>query len=115
MVEIRINTNPPPQGPRQLLTAEAILRYLITDDEKMDTCIMCKPVNLQLITTDHNLYEALGSIKEYDTFKLNKLTKLLEVADVVPYKQTNRMAKPILKDERVEEIRKRALAQDKQN
>jgi len=114
MVEIRINVGPQQGGPRQMLSAEAILRYLITEDEKMDTTIMCKPANLQLITTDHNLYQALGSIKEYDEFKLNKLTKLLEVTDVIPYKQANRKEKPVLKDQRVEEIRKVAL-QNKQN
>ena len=108
-MEIRINTQP--RKHRHLLKAEDILRYLIANDEKVDTHIMCKPNNIDLITTDYSLYEAMGSIKPYDEFKLNKLTKLLEVVDITTYRHANRKEKPILKDERVEELRKLALKQ----
>lgn len=92
-----------------MLTAETILRYLIGNDDKIDTLVMCKPNDIELITTDHNIYEAMGSVTEHDNVKLNKLTKLLEVVDIVSYKEINRADKPILKEDRVEVLRKAAL------
>lgn len=91
------------------LKAEAILKYLIGDDDKIDTLITCKTSDVDLVTTDLDIYEALGSIKEYDNFNFNKLKKLFEVTDIVSYKSLRKQEKPILKDERVEELRKLAL------
>lgn len=113
MVEIKINASQSQntsQKQRYLVTAETILKYLISDDEKLDTLIMCKPETIELITTDFNLYEALGSVKPYDSARWNKLTKFLEVVDVVSHKETAKKEKVILKEERVEEIRKNALS-----
>lgn len=92
-----------------VLLASAILRYLITDDEEMDTLIMCKGTRLNLVTTDKAVYEALGSVKPYDGFKLNKLVKLFEVCRI---KWANE--KKILTDERVQELRGAALKQAKE-
>ena len=86
------------------LNSELILKYLIGNDDKSDTLIMCKSSEISLVTTDQALYEALGSIKQYDDFKLNKLVKLLEVVKVQSIG-----GKSILKEEKVEELRKKAL------
>jgi hypothetical protein len=88
-----------------IIRPEAILRYLITDDDKMDTLIMCKGEQLNLSTTDYDIYEAMGSVKPYDNFKLNKLVKFFQVVDI----QGCGKKKEILKEERVEELRKLAL------
>ena len=106
---MKIEINNAPRKQRMFLSPEAILRYLISDNEKLDTLIMCKSSEIDLFTSDHNIYEAIASIKPYDSFKLNKLAKLLEVAGVVPHNKT----KEILKHERVEEIRKIALSESK--
>lgn len=106
-MEIRINMQS--RSNRHILRAVDILSYLIGNNEKIETLVICKPNNLELITTDQDLYEALGCIKPYDEFKLNKLTKLLEVTDVISQKYANRKQKTILKDERVEELRKLVL------
>jgi len=86
------------------LSPELILKYLIGNDDKIDTIIMCKSSQMNLAITDSALYEALGSIRQYDDFKLNKLVKLLEVVKVQSVG-----GKSILKEDRVEEIRKKAL------
>ena len=90
---------------KMIIKPEAILRYLITDDDKMDTLIMCKGEQLNLITTDYSLYEAMGSVKPYDNFKLNKLVKFFQVVDI----RGCATRKEILKDGRVEELRMLAL------
>ncbi len=92
-----------PEKKKLLLKPEAILRYLISADEDMENLIFFRSSDVDIITTDRNVYEALGSVKPYDEFKLNKLAKLFEVVEVQPQE------KVILKDERVEEIRKNAL------
>ena len=90
---------------KMMIKPEAILRYLISDDDRMDTLIMCQGEHLNLITNDYYLYEAMGSIKPYDDFKLNKLVKFFQVVEVQSYGRK----KEILKEERVEELRKLAL------
>ena len=92
-----------------VLTSEIILKYLLGTDEKIETIILCKPENTELVTTDMSLYEALGSVKPYDNVQLNKLTKLIEVAHILSHKQQTGSDKPILKEERVEQLRKNAL------
>jgi hypothetical protein len=108
-MRIDINKGDNKQKQTMRLKAEAILRYLISDDDKIDTLITCKTSDIDLVTTDLDVYEALGSIKGYDNFNFNKLKKLFEVTDVISYKGLKKEEKPILKDERVEELRKLAL------
>ena len=91
------------------LTSEMILKYLLGTDEKIETTILCCPENTELVTTDLNLYEAVGSTKAYDNVHMNKLTKLIEVVHVFSHKQQTGSDKPILKEERVEQLRKSAL------
>jgi len=87
-----------------VLLPSAILRYLIGKDDEIETLILCKSSEVKLVTSDKAIYEALGSIKKYDDFKLPKLVKLFEVTKVQTAKE-----KPILTDKRVEEIRIAAL------
>jgi hypothetical protein len=84
------------------LTSEAILKYFLNVSEHIDTLIMCRGTELNLTTTDFNLYEALGSLEERDKFNTNKLIKFLEVVHIEPG------AKKVLTHERVNELRKLA-------
>jgi hypothetical protein len=94
----------------KFLSSEMILQYLLGVNEKVETAIMCKSNDIQLVTTDYNVYEALGSTTAYDTIPLNKITKLFEVVDVVSFVEKKRQPKPILKDVRVQAVRNAALA-----
>ncbi len=96
-----------------IIAPDVLLRYLIADDEEIDTIIMCKSSEIELATSDLALYEALCSIKPRDNFRLNKLVKLVEVVDIVSQKKQLQKEKPIVKEERVEELRNKALKQDK--
>ena len=89
---------------------EILLRYLITDDDAVDTLITCKHVEYALVTSDNTVYQALGSISQYDDVRLNRLTKFFEVVDVFSAKEKTGKQKMILTQERVEEIRKLALS-----
>lgn len=107
---MRVKTEERKIQKKLMIKPEAILRYLISDDDKMDTLIMCQGEQLNLVTTDYYLYEAMGCVKEYDNFKLNKLVKFFQVVEIQSYGRK----KEILKDERVEELRKLAL-KEKEN
>jgi len=89
------------------LSPESILKYLLGTDDHIDTIISCRGSEFDLTTYDYNLYEAVGSIKPYDNFKMARLTKLLEVVKIIPLEGTSR---PILREERIEELRRLALA-----
>lgn len=89
---------------------EILLRYLITDDDAVDTLITCKHVEYDLVTSDNTVYQALGSITDYDNVRLNRLTKFFEVVDVFSAKEKTGKPKIILTQARVEELRKLALS-----
>lgn len=89
--------------PIYYLTSEAILKYFLNNSDQIDTLIMCKGSEVQLTTTDMNLYEALGALQSYDTFKPQKLVKFMEQVSI------EHAAKKILTHDRVEELRKSAL------
>lgn len=92
------------QQQKRHISSTEVLRYLITEDEHLENLIIFRSTEIPLTTTDQEVYEALCSIKPYDQFKINKLVKLLETTEIQP------VAKHILKDEHVEELRKLALA-----
>jgi len=96
------------QKQKYFLKAEIILKYLITDDDAVDTLITCKSSEIDLVTTDYDVYCALTSIKKYDNFNFNKLKKLFEAVEITSYLQ-NHVQKPILKEDDVEKIRKLTL------
>lgn len=87
------------------LTSEDILKYFLSKSERIDTLIMCRGTEVNITTTDFNLYEALGSIEERDNFNINKLIKFLEVVHI------ESGSKKVLTHERVEELRN--LAHDR--
>ncbi|MBW2970913.1 hypothetical protein KY320_02005 [Candidatus Woesearchaeota archaeon] len=92
-----------------MLKASAILKYFLNTDEKIDTLIMCKPSNIELMCYDQSLYEALGSLKEYDEFNFRRLVKFLESVDIVSFAKNTNRSKPVLSEKRVEQLRKEAL------
>jgi len=96
---------PRPSALRELfIDSGKILRYLIGDDEKLDTLIICNPDRLRFVTTDQELYHAIGSIKEYDPFNLKKLSKLFEHVSIRTVAR-----KQLLTEEIVEQLREEAL------
>lgn len=102
----------PPRLPvkkRIMLHPEHILRFFIGQDPQLDDLIIFHHEKFQITTTDFALYQALGSIKEYDDFNKIKLVKFLEVTTVLP------QPKRVLTHERVSELRLKALKDTKNN
>lgn len=97
------------------LNAEIILKYLIGNDEKIETMIMCKNPNVDLATTDKEVYDALGSLRPYDSFKINRLTKFFENVDVHSFRQNTGSEKQVLTFQRADELRKSALNKKQEN
>lgn len=89
------------------LTPENLIRYLTADDE-IDTLVNCKNTEIDILTYDFDLYEALGSLNPNDEIKMHRLIKLLECVDVLPYRKTTGRAKPVLTNYRVEQLRNNA-------
>ena len=52
------------QKQKYFLKAERILKYLITEDDDTDTLITCKSSEIDLVTSDYDVYQALASIKK---------------------------------------------------
>jgi DNA polymerase III sliding clamp (beta) subunit (PCNA family) len=90
---------------KMFLRPEAILKYLKGDD-KLHTLVTAQSSEVDLITTDQNLYEALGSVENRNEINLNLLVKLLEVTQIVHHKDMLKEDRKILTPDRVEEIRK---------
>ncbi len=91
------------------LTPDNLLRYFLGVDDQLDTLITCKGTEVNLATYDLDLYEAVGSLKPVDEFKPHRLLKVLEVVDILPFRKTANKDKPVLKNERVDELRLQAL------
>ncbi|MBN1386056.1 hypothetical protein JW968_03715 [Candidatus Woesearchaeota archaeon] len=91
------------------LRPDMILKYLITENDELNTLIMCGNAEIDFRMSDQGLYEALGSIKEYDGFRHPKLTKLLEVAEIMPFSKMAGQPRHILTEDKVEELRAKAL------
>ena len=79
---------------KMYLTANSIYRYLLEEDDELETLVLCTSSQVNLITTDQSLYEAIGSIQDKSAISFNKLVKLLEVTDILSYRQS--MSKPDL-------------------
>ncbi|MGM5488746.1 MAG: hypothetical protein ACQESG_07385 [Nanobdellota archaeon] len=88
------------------LTAEAIYKYLMSLDESIETLIMCKSGTIKLLTTDQSLYEAMGAIEDRQAIDYNKVVKLLEVTEIRPFRVAMKKERPILTEDRVNEIKK---------
>ena len=94
---------------QHFLTAETLLKYLLGTSERIDTMITCKKPSAVLMTTDNELYQAFGSLKNYDSVNRAKIAKLFEAVDVFSYKAHKKAEKKILTHQRVEELRTNTL------
>ena len=92
------------------LDSDVILKYLMGNDEKIETMIMCKNPNVDLTATDREVYDALGSLRPYDNFKINRLTKFFENVDVHSFRQNTGSEKPVLTFEKADALRQSALS-----
>ena len=86
------------------LDAGKVLQYLLGVDDALDTLITCNPQRLRLTTTDQEVYHALGSIRDTDNFRLNRLTKFFESVSIRTVAR-----KQVLTDALVAKIRLEAL------
>lgn len=91
------------QQERKTLPTQQILEYFLQENSDTERQILG---SRNLITTDHSLYEALGSIYESDGFNWRKIVKFLEAVKVVSFENVTQRKKPILTQKRVEELRK---------
>jgi len=108
-----INTNNNEMQKQKLyLKAGAILKYFLGTSNKIETIILCRSNEIDLVTTDQDLYEALGSLKDCDNFNQRKLVKFLEVVEIGSLKRVKGKERTILSHERVEELRKIVLKKD---
>ncbi|MFC1741567.1 hypothetical protein ACFL3V_03455 [Nanoarchaeota archaeon] len=89
------------------IDAPKILRYLIGSDEKLETHIICNPHKHCFVTTDQEVYHALGAVKEYDNFRLNKLAKFFEAVSIRTVAK-----KQLLTEEIVDTLRHDALRKE---
>ncbi len=97
-----------PVKKRIMLRAEHILRFFIGEDEEMDNLIIFHNDKYDITATDAGMYQAIGSIKEYDHFNRAKLVKFLEGVSIVP------AHKLTLTHERVSELRNIALKKEEE-
>lgn len=86
------------------LRAEDIIAFLLDKGDKLDNFILCRNFSGDLITSDQSLYEAIGSIREKQMINYNKLVKLLEMVEVMPYSQMSGRQRHILTQKRADEI-----------
>jgi len=92
------------------LKPEDIVSFFLNTDDHVDTLIKCKATEVDLLTTDQDLYEALGSLKNPDNFELSKLVKFFESVNIISYKRTTKKEKPVLSHDRVEQLRRAAIS-----
>ncbi|MBS3119598.1 hypothetical protein J4475_02135 [Candidatus Woesearchaeota archaeon] len=91
------------------LSADSILKYLLGTDEAIATMIKCKSPDMQIVTTDLELYQAAGSLQKYDDVPVSRFAKLLEVVDITSHRQITGNEKPVLTHQHVDVLRTKAL------
>lgn len=96
-----------PGKQKMYLKPEAILKYL-KGNEALHTLIVTKNTEFELVTTDQNLYEALGSVEDRSQINLNLLVKLLEVTNVLNHEDMMKQKREILTPEKAQELRELA-------
>ena len=100
-MKIEIKNN---QKQKMFIKAEAIMKYLTAKSDELDTLIMCKSAEVELMTNDNELYKGIGAITEKNKIDFNRLVKFLEVVDIRSYKKFHSKDKPILTDKDVQDI-----------
>ncbi len=96
------------QKQKLFVSPEAIYKYLLGMDENVDTLISCKNNEVDLITSDQAIYEALGSIENKQDINYFKMVKLLEVVRIISHEERFNSPRKILTEERVQEVRNNA-------
>ncbi|NTV23704.1 MAG: hypothetical protein HGA85_04990 [Nanoarchaeota archaeon] len=89
------------------LKPEAILKYL-KGDEKLQEIVLFKPEDVDLVTSDQNLYEALASVEDRSQINLNLLVKLLELVTIQPHMELIKVPRHPITHEEAEELRGKA-------
>ncbi len=102
-------SNGKPELSKAHLDSVSILKYFLGADDRLETLIMCKVDDTEITTTDFELYQALGSLKSYDSVQHARLVKFLENVDVLSYRLQTGNRKRVLTHEEVERLRHAAL------
>jgi hypothetical protein len=92
-----------PVKQKMYVKPEAILNYLL-GEEKLHTLITTQGSQVDLFTTDQNLYEALGSIEDRSKIDMNLLVKFLEVTKIRPHEEIAKEQRSVLTLDRVKVI-----------
>lgn len=100
---INQNKSKEPTRQKMYIKPEAILNYLL-GEEKLHTLITTQNTQVDLVTTDQNLYEALGSIEDRSKIDINLLVKFLEVTKIKPHEELAKEQRKVLTIERVKQI-----------
>lgn len=93
----------------QFISSAKLLRYLIGTDDELETFIICNPNKYRFVTTDQELYHALGSVKEYDNFKLNKLAKFFEMVSIKTVARKQLLTEEIVEALRINALKEKAV------
>ena len=92
---------------RMFISSEALLKFL-TGEDKLHTLITTQNSQVELITTDQAIYEALGSVEDRKEIDINLLVKFFEVTKVFPHMELMKEERKVLTPEKVAELRKKA-------
>ncbi|MBT3407971.1 hypothetical protein HOD20_10215 [archaeon] len=89
---------------KRIYLKAAIIHEFLKGNDSLETMIFCNNDKIKFVTTDQSLYEAMGSLKNRD-IDMNKLIKLAEVTEIMPFKILMQSERKILTNDRVDEIR----------
>ena len=89
---------------KRIYLKAAIIHEYLRGNDSLETLIFCNSDRIKFVTTDQSLYEAMGSLEDRE-INMNKLVKLMEVTEVMPFKILMQTDRKILTEERVNEIR----------
>ncbi|MFH1400347.1 MAG: hypothetical protein ABIH41_02410 [Nanoarchaeota archaeon] len=85
------------------LKPSTIFKYLKGQDADLDSWIMTRE-DLDLSTSDQNLYEAVGSFEDRQKLDINRFVKFLERVNIHSHVQLFKEDRKVLTHERVDEI-----------
>jgi hypothetical protein len=84
---------------RKHLSTSAMCKFLLETSEEIENLVLCKPNTIDLVTSDQELYEALGYANQEGKLHPARLVKLIESVSIQPVQRI------ILTDEKLTQIK----------
>ena len=84
---------------RKHLSTSAMCKFLLETSEEIETLVLCKPSTIDLVTSDQEVYEAIGYANANGTLNPARLVKLIESVSIQPVQRI------ILTDEKITQIK----------